>query len=238
MNDMDSGRLLAHIDEAKNWLDKAKEEYKGSNRLRGDLHLNLAQAEVKYAWELSRRSDVSKIDAVHRVDHPSWRQRYILPAAAVLMAGVMIGSVVYWQLQRPFGTKNGTIAVKTETKEKVDSFTAVPAAPETKPQPVVSSQSVPEIMIPEPVPEKSEKPAIKAAKAEKPVAYKADEAREPSVEMPRNPAEDLVPVTVHAAGGGRAESSSVTGKIQHVSGFVIDEEALTREATRSLRLGK
>ena len=235
MSDMDSGRLLAHIDEAKNWLDKAKEEYKGSNRIRGDLHLNLAQAEVKCAWELSRRSDVTKIDALRQTDQPSWRQRYILPAAAVLLAGMMVGAALYWQWKQSSEMQSDSIAMETEVTETVKSESVVPTV---QSQPVASSQVIPEAAVSHPVSVKSETAAVKTAKVEKPAESKVDEKREPSIETPRNPSENIVPVATHAIGGGRVESSSVAGKIQPVSSFVIDEEALTRKASKSLRLGK
>ena len=50
MAKLDSEKLLDHIEEAKDWLDKAKDEYNKANPVRGGLILNLAQAEVRHAW--------------------------------------------------------------------------------------------------------------------------------------------------------------------------------------------
>lgn len=238
MRDMDSGRLLAHIDEAKNWLDKAKEEYSGSNRIRGDLHLNLAQAEVKCAWELSRQSDVLNIDAIRQTSQPSWRQRYILPAAAVLMAGLMIGGIFYLQSQRSFGVKNDSIAQQTEVAETIKPQPVTLTAPAAQTPPMASAQSVPETEVSRPVPVKPDPPVVKVSKVDQSDESKVDEVKYHSVEMPRNPTEGIVPVAANAIAGGRTDSSSVAGKIHPVSSFTIDEEALTKEASKSLRLGK
>ena len=58
MKENQASQLIAHIEEAEDWLHKARAEFHQSNPIRGELILNLAQAEVKHAWELSRRQFV------------------------------------------------------------------------------------------------------------------------------------------------------------------------------------
>ena len=96
MEKFNSEKLIERIEDAKSWLDKAKDEYSKSNPTRGGLILNLAQAEVKYAWELSHHQFVSK--SVQQLSRKS-KSRYFIPVAAsfalltALVIGVRFGGV-------------------------------------------------------------------------------------------------------------------------------------------------
>ncbi|MGQ9778364.1 MAG: hypothetical protein ACUVRM_00600 [Bacillota bacterium] len=47
--------VLLHIEDAEAWLARAKAHYRRAATVRSELDLSLAQAEVRYAWELSRK---------------------------------------------------------------------------------------------------------------------------------------------------------------------------------------
>ncbi|AZR73975.1 hypothetical protein BBF96_11590 [Anoxybacter fermentans] len=48
-------RILNHLENVRDWLDRAEMEYKNDRILQGELNLNLARAELKKAFEESRR---------------------------------------------------------------------------------------------------------------------------------------------------------------------------------------
>jgi hypothetical protein len=52
--------ILKHIRFARGWLDKAEDEFASEEKLKGELTLTLAQAEVKHAWEASQRIKTSQ----------------------------------------------------------------------------------------------------------------------------------------------------------------------------------
>lgn len=47
-------RVLDHIDHVRDWLDRAEDGYVNGASMQGEMNLNLAQAELKKAWEESR----------------------------------------------------------------------------------------------------------------------------------------------------------------------------------------
>ncbi len=48
-------KVLDHIDNVRDWLDRAEMDYQNGAGWQGELNLNLAQAELRKAWEESRR---------------------------------------------------------------------------------------------------------------------------------------------------------------------------------------
>lgn len=52
-------RVLKHIKFARSWLEKAENEFSTENNTKGELTLTLVQAEVKHAWEASRKAKSS-----------------------------------------------------------------------------------------------------------------------------------------------------------------------------------
>ena len=77
-------QVLLHIDDAQSWLSRASSDFQAAEPIRGELDLSLAQAEVKYAWELSRGRaglfpNIAKRRAV----------RWWLPVAACLGVGLL-----------------------------------------------------------------------------------------------------------------------------------------------------
>lgn len=53
-------RVLRHIKFARSWLEKAENEFSTENNVKGELTLTLVQAEVKHAWEASRKAKSSE----------------------------------------------------------------------------------------------------------------------------------------------------------------------------------
>lgn len=53
-------RVLKHIKFARSWLEKAENEFSTENNVKGELTLTLVQAEVKHAWEASRKVKFSE----------------------------------------------------------------------------------------------------------------------------------------------------------------------------------
>ena len=124
MEKINSEKLIERIEEAKDWLDKAKDEYSKSNPARGGLILNLAQAEVKHAWELSHYQFVSK-----SVQKPNRNRklRYFIPVAAsfVLLAGLVVGVRVGGLLLPTSEKSNPTSIAKSETGQRKNLKAAV-----------------------------------------------------------------------------------------------------------------
>lgn len=113
MEIIESQKLIEHIEEAKDWLDQAKDEYNSANPIRGGLILNLAQAEVKHAWELSHHQFVSK-----SINKPAQRRNwiYLIPIAASLVlftslvVGVRVGGNLIAFKSLPFIAKASIIS--------------------------------------------------------------------------------------------------------------------------------
>jgi hypothetical protein len=60
--------VIKHIKFARSWLEKAENEFSSEETIKGELTLTLVQAEVKHAWEASRRAKevAVKEDKPHR----------------------------------------------------------------------------------------------------------------------------------------------------------------------------
>jgi hypothetical protein len=114
MNKSDANKVVSHIDEAKNWLDAAKAKYSQSNRVGGELNLNLAQAEVKYAWELSRRQNV--ISTVPTTP-PRRARKYFPAAAACFLIFLGLTGGLYWAGRNSKG-ETPTLTVKSNPQPR------------------------------------------------------------------------------------------------------------------------
>lgn len=220
MSQLDPKQMVTHLDEAKNWIDKAKEEYVESNAIRGDLNLNLAQAEMKYAWELSRGVNVSKSDVA--ASDKFQQIKRLLPVAAAFILVVM-GVVFSLQGRIPANQQLAadirkdiplavveTDDVNPEQASKIKSVKSLPivaadASTQQRLKDEVVSGSIPgqgTVAVTESVISKK-RAAIEEGKTEKTI----DVLNTPTREQP-------------------------------VSVMIIDEEELVREAYKSLRFGK
>ena len=240
-NTTDSGKLIEHIEEAKGWLDKAKEQVQ-TNPVHGELILNLAQAEVKCAWELTHNQNVSNnIKKLPNKRNQKWN--YYIPAAA---ASIIIVSGLVFGLQ--FG--------KVSTPEKIGIAQSLSGQDiETKVTgqntPAISEQNVDTQMVAKSKvePESNEKqrlvskPNPKKAIPKNIMVAKTDVVEEPDPEV-----SNMVPVSVS---GNQTEpvvvpkneleherADQTPTKAKPVSQISIDVEALTQEASQSLRKGK
>jgi hypothetical protein len=285
MDKIDSNKVLSHIDEAKNWLNEAKEEYTQSNRVRGELNLNLAQAEVKYAWELSRRQNVTQIVPT---GSSRWSGKYFLPAAAACLIILGFTGGLYWLMRNDKAeapalmVKNENISVasarpqpalsvaETTKKPATDEFGDDLGANSNRAEPkklakvcasptervksgrkIVKTEVVKKISTRVTAVNQPQKVAVKAVNQPQKVAVKA-------VNQPQKVAVTTVgsskrtDVAERIAKAAATENQSVTkttasesesGLIPNVpkltvASLVIDEEALTKEASYSLKNGK
>jgi hypothetical protein len=252
MNTGDSSKVLSHIVEAKNWLDEAKEEYTNSNRARGEINLNLAQAEVRYAWELSRKQNVIQIDQAE----PVKRKRNYLPVAAsiLILTGLTVG--VYWGV-RGVKTEAPSIAAKSPAKPVRGPELTVASVPEkpgadltAKIGGVANSQlkvvknRVQNAAPIQPVRKLEKTAAVKSVRRQvTPEAQKQPTVASVIINKPEN---DNAPVQIARTAGSEKQSDSgvapggsgFTSPRVSVATLIIDEEALTKEAFYSLRNGK
>ena len=197
-NQLESEKLMEHIEDAKDWLDKAKEYYKQANPLHAEMTLNLAQAEVKHAWELSRERYVSK----KQTTIPKRKFNHLITVAASLL--VFLGVF--------FGYRQGDI----------DKYLAGLFKPVEKSVPADSGLGPATIKV-----------------NEKVVAQEISKEIQGGSENEKAEPQDSATI----AGDTRPErngSESIrnTVRIRQASQFAIDEDALTQEASRSLRNGK
>jgi len=237
MKKIDSGRLIEHIEEAQNWLDKAKTQYSGANQLRGELNLNLAQAEVRYAWELSRHQGV----LMNNKPVAGRKRIYFIPAAA---AGIIILSLIFgWQARK--ASFSPEIAHSKPLTGGVGLTKVEPAPTPDKSvltvKPDLSAQTVgrrPEAALAvnqEPTPTV---PAEEKILSPRPVS---------TVKLEVGTTRNTTSVIAEAAKkeNNEADIAEIDPRVgvnqpktQPVSNLTIDEEALTQEASRSLRNGK
>jgi hypothetical protein len=248
----DSGKVLSHIDEAKNWLDEAKEEYTNSNQARGEMNLNLAQAEVRYAWELSRKQNVIQIDQAE----PAKRKRKYLPAAAsiLILTGLTVG--VYCGV-RGVKTEAPSLTAKNPTKtvqgpelavapvpEKPDADLTVKRGAAVNSQPGVVPNRVQNAAPIQPVRKFVKTPAVKDVRRQ--VIPKPQKQPIVASVIISKPEIDKAPSQITRTAGSEKQSdsgvgpggSSFTSPRVSVATLIIDEEALTKEAFYSLRNGK
>ena len=214
MSNFDSEKLIERIEEAKDWLEKAKDEYSKSNPVRGGIILNLAQAEVKHAWELSHHQFVSK--SVQRATSKNYIKYWIPVAASIVL---FIGLFVGVQAGKK-GIAPELISVKDSSGkitginhiERVDDK----AVNENYPSEVLNLNSA--VKISEEQSEKAKKEDIQLVANESMNSTKKQAETQPEHK--------------------KQEVISVKSSIKPVSQFSFDEEALTKEASHSLRNGK
>ncbi len=230
MDKLNSGVLIEHIEEAKDWLDKAKNEYSQSNPTRGEIILNLAQAEVKHAWELSRRETVKNNVTAKIEKKPlgNFKKGYLVPiAASILLFAAIL-----------FNVKMGKNNIATQNLATHPTVKTNPVIQE--PTRNVATKEIPEQIVEKPVAPvavaanpKPQPPIVKAPELSgsgtqpkvAPVAIAKVETVAESPELTRREQPATVVVTTRT-------------RVQPVTQLTIDEDALTREASRSLRSGK
>ena len=89
--------VLVHIEDAESWLARAKTSYRAANEIRGELDLSLAQAELRYAWELSRRRADGGAAAFDRGRRLAVARRWLLPVAAAVILLTFVLAAQLWQ---------------------------------------------------------------------------------------------------------------------------------------------
>lgn len=205
----ESQELIEHIEDAKGWLEKAKDYYKQANPTHAEMILNLAQAEVKHAWELSRSRYVTNKQtsfSKHKINN------LIAVAASILVFFGLIFGLQKSEINKYLAsilkptTKNVSIGsdpklatVKLNQKESEDGPAAIQPEFENSVEPV-SNISKPE-----------EQTQLQSAAT---VAVDSESER------------------------SEPENVQTQTRVRQVSQFAIDEEALTKEASHSLRNGK
>jgi hypothetical protein len=214
MEKFSSDKLIERIEDAKNWLDKAKDEYSKSNPARGGLILNLAQAEVKHAWELSHDQFVSK-----SVQQPSRnvKLKYFIAVAAsfVLFTALVIG------------VRLGGVLLPTAEKSKATPIAKLETGQSINPKVVALNKDQPSLVsvtptIVGPTTLASQPNNLANSKIQEVVKQTANSSR--------------IANSLAGDNGSVVAQNKLT--IKAVSQLSIDEEALTKEASHSLRIGK
>jgi hypothetical protein len=212
MEQLNTEKLIERIEEAKGWLNKAQTEYSNSNPVRGGLILNLAQAEVKHAWELSHQQFVSQNVPQQK---RNLKLKYIIPIAAslTLISGLLVGARVAGLFSTTAKSKIPEVASsKAETLNKSTHNVAVTLQP--------SPAAV--------TPEALETAALTASPTSIPNTKLPPEIKKGEVSLRKT--------DVLSHGGTNIIQDKPA--IKAVSTLAIDEEALTKEASHSLRVGK
>lgn len=224
---VDPVKLVKHIEDAENWLKKAKEEFNQANPVRGELSLNLAQAEVKYVWELSHRQYVSEIKkpAVKR------RIRFFIPAAASII--LIVSTTFFVQSGKTSLSSQSTGQVgKSRAHDLIVNVSLMPQKTgnneEVKKQ---VAQIQPEIS------RDTENAAKRNSESEKIININ-QLINEPNSIIDDKEVETSSPQVAETIEVHERENIQNQLKLQPVSQLSIDEETLTKEASRSLRNGK
>jgi hypothetical protein len=222
MEKTESGVLIEHIEEAKDWLDKAKDEYSQANNLRGEMILNLAQAEVKHAWELSRHHFVSNnITAFDKKKtYPLFRNGYILPAAASII--ILLGVIISARMVKINNDSRILANLPTPSSIKIETAKAEQKGPLVKQEAVEPSKTVSRV---EPV---------------KPLVQQGSEIKKstPVTAVAANLTNSTAVEEVGQRDRQELKTNTTSSRLQSVSVLSIDEDALTKEASHSLRSGK
>jgi hypothetical protein len=209
MKQLEPQKLIEHIEDAKGWLDKAKDYYRQSNPVHAEMTLNLAQAEVKHAWELSRGRYVSN----KQTTFVKRKFNHLITVAASIL--VFFGLVFGFQkghlnkhLAGIFNQKEQKVYIGSDQKSKTISV--------NDDQKVLEVESVKEI---QPELKNSIEPVSRVAETDEQNQLEAAVVAENKLE--------------------RSKPENIKSqRPRQVSQFAIDEEALTREASHSLRNGK
>ncbi|NLY75199.1 MAG: hypothetical protein GX075_07825 [Firmicutes bacterium] len=202
-------KLIEHIEDAKGWLDKASEYYKQANPVHAEMTLNLAQAEVKHVWELSRGRYVSK----KQTSLPKRKFKNLVAVAASIL--VFFGLLFGFQRDNFHKYLTGVFE-RSEKKAILDS--------ELKLASDNSQLNVDESAAVQKQPANSVKPVSHAAKDKIEPESEPDSSVAIAVETKQDRA--------------KPENLQNPVRLRRASQFTIDEEALYIEASRSLRSGK
>ena len=90
--------VLLHIKDAEAWLARAKSHYQKAAPVRGELDLSLAQAEVRYAWELSRRKRMAgKTGERIHPPVPLFRRLGRVMVTVVVFLGLVFSCGRFWR---------------------------------------------------------------------------------------------------------------------------------------------
>jgi hypothetical protein len=213
-------KLIDYIDGAKDWLDKAKTEYNQANPVGGELILNLAQAEIKYAWELSRSNYVS--DSKKPVGKPlrTYKFKLILPVAASIIGLLGFG----WWIMSGLHTVKNTPAF-TENQSAV-----------LKEKPTHTGRNQNAALVENPSPGVDQPTINQLALGNKPDPMITEPLTLETTGQPAGDRRQIENATSSRQTGIKESTSQFN--LQPVSKLVIDEEALTEEASHSLRNGK
>lgn len=205
----ESQKLIEHIEDAKGWLEKAKDYYKQANPTHAEMTLNLAQAEVKHAWELSRNRYVTNKQT--NFSKHKFNNLIAVAASILVFFGLIFG------LQKSEINKYLAGIIKPAVKNaSIGSNPKLSVVKDNQKEAEEGSFTIrPEF-------ENSVEPVSSISKAEEQVQS------EPAATI----AVDTKPE--------RSELESIQNqtRVRQVSQFAIDEEALTKEASHSLRNGK
>jgi hypothetical protein len=215
-------KLIDRIEDAKDWLEKAKVEYKNSNPERGGLILNLAQAEVKHAWELSREQYVSNTvtQLNHEPKHHS-KLKYIIPVAASLVLVTSLGVGV---------RLSGIFSPALKSK-------AVPQVSQTNHKATLRNEKI------ETVSQTSSSASLTGLTQhgnDVVTQTNPTPSRMPVVQSVTNMNSTNKQLRYADSVLNRTETNITDSKpvLKAVSKLSIDEDALTKEASHSLRIGK
>lgn len=223
MKNIDSKVLIQHIEEAKDWLNRAEDEYGQANPVRGEMILNLAQAEVKYAWELSHQQFVS----TRKRMRSNKKFGYLVPAVAASI--ILLLGLVFW----PRTSKVSLDLAKESNVAKAPVLTSTNVTSGTLAK--ISKPDVPEKEKPvtkKPLVAALEIPVLKS----KPVSKVITADNHVTVEKTKVP-EKVVTVS-ETKQRREDENLKIQPNLQPVSQLSFDEEALTKVASHSLRNGK
>jgi hypothetical protein len=250
----DSGKLVKHIDEAKDWLDKAKQEYTQANPVRGELILNLAQAEIKYAWELSHVRAVSQNNDQGKLRVLNLRAKLVLPIAATIL--VILAASLLWFTKG--NVKPQTVALVKKTTAASESSGALTEPAAATPNLAADNQTNEKSLILAEA-ELDATPVIgKLAAGQKSVTEKQPlPEKQPTAEKQpgeenklqsesKSIAQASLPGSSTSSGGSNRLTdthkdlaySNNQSNLQPVSQLAIDVDALAKEAAHSLRNGK
>lgn len=273
MKTNDSLKVVSHIEDAKNWLDEAKTEYLQNNRVRGELNLNLAQAEVKYAWELSRNQSVINNKQSYEQSFSRKQFKYHIPAVAASVVVLLgLGIVGYFFQLNPNRTQIDISISKNQAQLGESKQPAIKepviAQVEASPSPSVNTVKLLKVAensatrqdikaLPktgEIVMSKSGNEIVKTevAKTEKKIVAvnipaSDDKITRKSADSPKVPVSVSAPVIQETAEPAVAfRNNSVEKQRDSLEPpmkpaaitLIIDEEALTKEASFSLKNGK
>ncbi len=143
-------KILGHLRYARQWLERAENDFSRDDTLRGELNLALVEAEVRHAWEMSA-GKLCQQEAPKRS-----RRGWVLGLAL----GVLVLVVVFWQL----GSRPQVVQQTPKNPPAVDRQEAQPLPQSPKPSPSAPTPSV-----------KKEQTKVAAASKESPALPQIEE---------------------------------------------------------------